>query len=113
MAVFRPFRRDTPAQKLWAKKGTLGWVCFRLWGCLGRRKDERSRNRERGRAQALGGRRFLNSYNNQPKDGVRGRGVIRDGMRPRRNVPGGGRFGIVWGGESVEEKNKYLNPSWP
>ena len=25
----------------------------------------------------------------------------------------GGRFGIVWGGESVEEKNKNLNPSWP
>jgi hypothetical protein len=44
-----------------------GWVCFRLWGCLGRRKDERSRNRES---------RFLNSYNNQPKDGVRGRGLL-------------------------------------
>ncbi len=60
--------------------GGGGWVYFRLWGCLGRRNGERSRNRERGRAQALGGRRFLNSYNDQPKDGVRGRGDIRDGM---------------------------------
>ena len=25
----------------------------------------------------------------------------------------GGRFGIVWGGKSVEEKNEKLNPSWP
>ncbi len=48
---------------------------------------------------------FFNSYNNQPKDGVRGRGDIRDGMQPRRNVSGGA-FGIVWGGESVEEKLK-------
>ena len=53
---------------------------------------------ERNRAS-----RFLNSYN-QPTDGVHGRGVIRDGLQPWRNVPAGGRFGIVWGGESVEEK---------
>jgi hypothetical protein len=56
---------------------------------------------------------FFKSYNNQPKDGVCGRGDIRDDMPPRRNVSGGGRFGIVWDGESVEEKNENLNPSWP
>ncbi len=41
---------------------------------------------------------FLNSYNNQPKDGVRGKGDIRDGMQPRRNESGGGvsaLFGVA------------------
>jgi hypothetical protein len=88
----------SPLKTLWAMKGTLGWVCFRRWGCLGRRIDDRSRNRERGRAQALGGRRFFNSYNNQPKDSIRGKGDIRDGMQPWRNVSGGGvsaLFGVA------------------
>jgi hypothetical protein len=50
--------------------------------------------------------RFLNSYNNQPKDGVRGRGVIRDGMRPRRNVPGGGVLALFGVANRLKKKIK-------
>ena len=66
--------------------------------------------RESGRAQALGGRRFLNANYNQLKGGFSDGGDIGDGMRPWRNESGG-RFGIVWGGKLVDEKVETLNQS--
>ena len=53
---------------------------------------------------ALGGRRFVNRHNNQPKFGSDGRGDIGEGARPRRNLCLG-CFGCVWGGE-LSDKNK-------
>ena len=73
-------------------------------------KHDPSKKIEIDWAEALGGGRFLFLSNNQPKDGVRGGGDIKDVMQPRRNVSGGGRFGIVWGGESIEEKYENLIP---
>ena len=53
---------------------------------------------------ALGGRRFANRHNNQPKVGSDGGGDIVEGAQSRRNVCGG-CFGCVWGGE-LSGKNK-------
>jgi hypothetical protein len=63
-----------------------------------------SKNREGGEVLALGGRRFANRHNNQPKVGSDGGGDIVEGAQPRRNVCGG-CFGCVWGGE-LSGKNK-------
>ena len=60
VAVFRPFRRDAPAPTHYGRRrSTLGCGSifhFALWGRLGCRRGDRSKNRERwGRAQqALG-----------------------------------------------------------
>jgi hypothetical protein len=56
------------------------------------------------------GHHFLNSNNNQPKEGIHGGKDIGESMRPRRNISGK-HFGIIWGGELGDEK-KY-KPSWP
>ncbi len=70
-------------------------------------KLEASINRERGGALALGGRCFININNNQMEDGVDIRGCIGEELRPGQNV-WGGRLPIVWGGISINEKNREM-----
>jgi hypothetical protein len=79
---------------------SLGLVLF-----IGASKCNPSKNKARGGVLALGGRRLVRKYNNQPKDDVFRGGDIGEGARPGWNVCGGGRFGIVWGSKSGDEKN--------
>jgi hypothetical protein len=55
------------------------------------------KNREIGGALALGGRRFINIFNNEMEVGIRGRRCIEEDARPGRNVRGGIiiLFGVV------------------
>ncbi len=48
-----------------------------------------SKNRVIGGALALGGRRSINTYNNQMEVGVRGGGYIEEEARPGWNMWGG------------------------
>jgi hypothetical protein len=55
-------------------------------------------NREIGGALALGGRCFINIFNNQMEVGIRGRRYIEEDTRPGQNMRGGGiifLFGVV------------------
>jgi hypothetical protein len=66
----------------------LGLFCaMGLPGAL--RRQPIKKLKERGRAQALGGRRFFNLNNNQPKEGICDGGDIGHGMQPRQNMSGG------------------------
>ncbi len=48
--------------------------------------DATSKNREIGGVLALGGRRSINTYNNQMEVGIRGGGYIEEEARPGQNV---------------------------
>ncbi len=67
-------------------------------------------NRERGRAQALGGRRLVGQHINQPKVGVCSRKDIGEGAQPWGNV--WGRCGaIIWllnWLAKINKRNKYV-----
>jgi hypothetical protein len=64
------------------------------------------KNREIGGALAFGGRRSINTYNNQMEVGVRGGGYIEEEARPGQNMCGGQGpviFAIKW---SIKNKEK-------
>ncbi len=64
------------------------------------------KNREIGGALALGGRRSINTYNNQMEVGVRGGGCIEEEARPGRNVWGGRGpvvFAVKWSAKNKEK----------
>ena len=66
-------------------------------------KRNPSKNRERGGAWALGGRRFINTHNNQTEVGVHGGGDVGEEARWAGSAWGGCRT-IVWGVELSDGK---------
>jgi len=86
-------------------QGARRWVRSRRPSipCLGRRNATHQKTERGGKVVALGGRRFVNRHNNQPKFGYDGGGDIGEGAQPWRNVCGG-CFGCVWGGELSDKK---------
>jgi hypothetical protein len=73
---------------------------------LGINFEATSKNREIGRALALGGCHSINTYNNQMEVGIRGGGYIEEEARPGRNV-WGARGHIVFAVKrSVKNKEK-------
>ena len=78
-----------------------------LFQAMGLPGASKRRTREIGRAV------FLNSYNNQPKDGVRDGWGVLERVRDRGGKRGRGRFIIVWGNGINDRKNRKLIMSWP
>ncbi len=69
-------------------------------------KMHSSKNREIGGAATLGGRRFVNRHNNQPKVGCNGGGGDDDDEMQGRQNAWGGFFPVILGSEWGKEKER-------
>ncbi len=69
-------------------------------------------NREIGGALALGGCRFINTYNNQSLVGAQGMGYIGEDMWPGQNM-WGGQGPVVFLSNGVPKTKKNKITSWP
>jgi hypothetical protein len=84
----------------------------RLAPLFGINFEATSKNREIGRALALGGRCSINTYNNQMLVGIRGGGYIEEEARPGRNV-WGGQGPVVFAVKQSTKTKKNKITSWP
>ncbi len=82
--------------------GVLSPLFYPLFGAP---KRNPSKNRERDRVSALGGRLLVGQHNNPLKVGIHGRRDIDEGAWPGRNV-WGGCLTIVWDGKLSNKKIK-------
>ncbi len=86
----------------------LSGLCLLSLVCLlGEAKYEASNNRKRGGALALGGRHFININNSQMENSVNIRGCVGEEATPGWTMLGG-RLPIVWGGISINKKNREM-----